>query len=297
MIGDFEDVFLPAADGLSLHARIYPCRDSGAWPAICLPGLTRNVRDFHELALFLSQEAPLPRRVIAIDSRGRGESARDPDPANYSLPVEARDAMTVLDALDVERGHFVGTSRGGLIVHLLAVMDPGRLGSVILNDVGPALGVAGLAQIKQYLSAPYRRPASFAEAEALQRTIHGAAFPALTDADWARMTAAIYRNDGGLPVSDYDPAIAAAFAGLDLEQPLGTLWPQFDALPHVPLMVIRGERSMLLDETTVARMQRSRPDLSLVVIAGQGHPPMLETGDLPTRIAAFMASAESNKAS
>jgi pimeloyl-ACP methyl ester carboxylesterase len=298
MGGDFDDVFLPAEDGLSLHARLYPAgggagSTAGAAPAVCLAGLTRNARDFHDLALFLSREAARPRRVVAIDSRGRGESAHDPEPANYTVPVEARDVVTVLNALGIGQAHFVGTSRGGLILHLLAAAIPGRLASVVLNDVGPELGAAGLEQIKGYLSSDRAAPQSFAQALAAQRAVHGAAFPALGDDDWARMTAAIYRDEDGRPVADFDPAIAAAFASLDLAQPLATLWPQFDAFAGIPLMAVRGETSLLLTRETFSEMRRRRPDMAAIEVAGQGHPPMLETAGLPQRIAAFMAEADS----
>ncbi|RUW65257.1 alpha/beta hydrolase, partial [Mesorhizobium sp. M2A.F.Ca.ET.067.02.1.1] len=81
----FSDFFYPAADGLKLHTRIYGERNADAWPVICLPGLTRNARDFHELALHLSRKAEIPRKVIAFDYRGRGQSDHDPDTGHYNV--------------------------------------------------------------------------------------------------------------------------------------------------------------------------------------------------------------------
>lgn len=287
----FADFFYAAKDGLKLHARIYGAHHTARLPAICLPGLTRNVRDFHELALFLSSHPISPRKVIAFDYRGRGASSYDPDWKNYTLVTEAGDVLAGLAALDIARAAFIGTSRGGLIVHVLAALRPDVLGAAILNDIGPVVEAEGLAHIRSYLGNA-SSPASFAEAERLQRAIHGAAFPALTDRDWARMTAAIYRDENGRPVADFDPMLINTIKDLDLSQPISAMWPQFEALGAIPLKVIRGEHSKLLSAETVAEMGRRHGGLETLTVPGQGHPPMLETLDLPDRIAGFLAGAD-----
>jgi pimeloyl-ACP methyl ester carboxylesterase len=287
----FADFFYAAKDGLKLHARIYGGDHATRLPAICLPGLTRNVRDFHELALFLSSHPISPRKVIAFDYRGRGASSYDPDWKNYTLVTEAGDVLAGLAALDIARAAFIGTSRGGLIVHVLAALRPDVLGAAILNDIGPVVEAEGLAHIRSYLGNA-SSPASFAEAERLQRAIHGADFPALADRDWARMTAAIYRDENGLPVADFDPRLINTIKDLDLSQPVSAMWPQFEALGAIPLKVIRGENSRLLSAETVAEMGRRHGGLETLTVPGQGHPPMLETLDLPDRIAGFLAGAD-----
>src|SRR4051812_12048055 len=120
----FSDFFYAAPDRLRLHTRIYGETNSEAWPVVCLPGLTRNARDFHELALYLSQQADHPRKVIAFDYRGRGQSAYDPDIGHYNVGVEAGDILTGLAALSIEDAAFIGTSRGGLIIHVLGALQP-----------------------------------------------------------------------------------------------------------------------------------------------------------------------------
>ncbi|RUV19099.1 alpha/beta hydrolase, partial [Mesorhizobium sp. M1A.F.Ca.IN.022.04.1.1] len=114
----FSDFFYAAPDGLKLHARIYG-EANGGWPVVCLPGLTRNARDFHELALYLSGKAKTPRKVVAFDYRGRGRSDYDPDISHYNVGVEAGDVLAGLSALGIEEAGFIGTSRGGLIIHVL----------------------------------------------------------------------------------------------------------------------------------------------------------------------------------
>ncbi|MET0576598.1 MAG: alpha/beta hydrolase [Mesorhizobium sp.] len=287
----FSDFFYSAQDGLKLHARIYGDDSGAGLPVICLPGLTRNARDFHDLALFLSRDTQQPRKVIAFDYRGRGRSAYDPNWKNYDVVVEAGDILAGLTALGIEHGAFVGTSRGGLIIHVLAAMRPAVLKAVVLNDIGPVVEGEGLAHIRAYLErAP--KPKNLADAVAVQKAVHAQAFSALSDADWERFIRAIYREESGVPVPDFDPALLNVVKGMDLTQPLPVLWPQFEGLKAVSMLAIRGENSKLLSAATLAEMASRHPDCRTVTVEGQGHAPLLETGELPATIAAFLTHAE-----
>ncbi|PBB98237.1 alpha/beta hydrolase [Mesorhizobium sp. WSM3862] len=287
----FYDFFYAAPDGLKLHARIYGEANSGGWPVVCLSGLTRNARDFHELALYLSGKAKTPRKVVAFDYRGRGRSDYDPDISHYNVGVEAGDVLAGLSALGIEEAGFIGTSRGGLIIHVLGALKPAALKAIVLNDIGPVIEAEGLAHIRSYLDrAP--RPKTFAEAVDAQRRVHGGGFPALTDADWARMVGAICRDtDAGL-VPDFDPALVETLANVDFSKPLPDLWPQFNALAAVPLLAIRGGNSTLLSTATIEEMTKRHPGMETITVEGQGHAPFLETGNLPKKIADFLDRAE-----
>ena len=287
--GCFEDLFYSGPDGLRLHARIYGPELDGM-PVVCLPGLSRNCRDFHHLALHLSGREAGPRKVIAFDYRGRGQSARDPDWRNYEVGTEAADIVAGLIVAGIEQGFFIGTSRGGLIIHLLAVTHPTLVRAAVLNDIGPVVEGEGLAQIRTYLERS-PKPRNFAEAVAIQRGAHGFAFPALDAADWERMARAIYRNCEDVPVADFDPALLRQFSSLDLGTPLPTLWSHFEAMAGMPLLAIRGENSKLLTAATLSEMSRRHPDCATLTVGGQGHAPLLETGDLPDTIARFFDRA------
>ena len=286
----FEDFWYSSTDGLKLHARVYGAPNARL-PVICLPGLTRNAADFHELAIHLSNHPEQPRQVVAFDYRGRGRSAYDPNWRNYDVLIETGDILAGLTALDIAHGAFVGTSRGGLIVMVLAAMRPTALKAVVLNDIGPVADGAGLAQIRSYLErAP--KPKSMGDAVAIQRTANGQAFPALTDADWERLVRAIYREEKGGVVADFDPALLNTLKAIDLSKPLPTMWPQFAGLAQVPLLAIRGENSRLLSAETLREMGSRHPRMETVTVKGQGHAPLLETAGLPDRIAAFLAKAD-----
>lgn len=287
----FSDFFYSAPDGLKLHARIYGPEHAGTTPVACLPGLSRNARDFHELALHLSRREERPRQVVVFDYRGRGQSAYDRNWRNYDVRVEAADVDAGLIAAGVEKAHFIGTSRGGMIIHGLGSTRPTVMKSVVLNDIGPVIEGEGLAQIRSYLERS-PRPRDMAEAAAIQRAAHGAAFPALGEADWQRFAAAIYRDEKGHPVADFDPALLKVVKAFDLDKPIPVIWHLFEALRGFPMLVIRGANSKLLSAATLAEMARRHPDCRTVTVEGQGHPPMLETGDLPQMIAAFFDRAE-----
>ncbi|PWJ92882.1 pimeloyl-ACP methyl ester carboxylesterase [Mesorhizobium loti] len=287
----FSDFFYTSADGLQLHARVYGETNTGPWPVVCLAGLTRNAKDFHELALDLSARSATPRKVVAFDYRGRGQSAYDPEVKNYNVGVEAGDILAGLAALSIGEAAFIGTSRGGLIIHVLGMMRPAVLKAIVFNDIGPVIEAAGLAHIQSYLERD-PMPKTRAQATAAQRGVHGKDFSALAGADWDRMVWALNREtDAGL-VPDFDPKLVDTVASLDLTQPLPDLWPQFEALAAIPLLAIRGANSRLLSVDTLKQMREHHSMMEAITVAGQGHAPFLETGSLPNDIAAFLDRAE-----
>lgn len=283
----FIEEFYIAPDGLRLYARIYGAANSGL-PILCLAGLTRNSRDFHHFALHLSRDSTPPRRVICLDYRGRGRSAHAPDPAHYNIGIEAGDVVAACSHFRIEHAQFVGTSRGGLSLHVLAQMKPDLMAAVVLNDVGPVLGVKGLRHIKDYL-ARGRQPRDWAEAVEMLKQTHGPAFPALREQDWKDLADAIYAEKDGTVVADYDPALTAPMASMDLNQPIPDLWPQFEAFAQVPVMVVRGENSELLTMDTVAEMANRHPGLQVLTATGQGHAPILHLGRIAEEIASFLS--------
>ena len=119
--------FLSAPDGLRLHVRGHGQRSASALPVLCLPGLARTAEDFDALAEALANDATRPRRVIALDYRGRGQSAYDRNPANYSFQTEIADVLAAATALDCLPAIVVGTSRGGILAMLLAALRPSAI--------------------------------------------------------------------------------------------------------------------------------------------------------------------------
>ena len=276
------DVFYTSDDGLRLYARDVPGPAADAPTVLCLPGLTRNGKDFGEVA----DRLRLRYRVICPDQRGRGRSQRDSDAANYVPMRYVQDMFTLLDTLGVARVMVLGTSLGGLMGMMMLALQPQRMAALVLNDVGPVIDPAGIARLATYVgkSAPV---ANWEEATAQTAAINGVAFPAYGRAAWAAMARNVYIQEGTQPMLDYDPAIALGVAS-------GTatpdLWPLFDGLLPRPMLLIRGETSDILSLQTLAEMQRRRPTLQTVTVPGVGHAPMLDEAEAMAAIDAFLAS-------
>lgn len=283
---DGRVVRVRSTDGLSLACRRFDAPPSPRLPLLCLPGLSRNSRDFLALGQFFSAHASEPRSVIAVDYRGRGLSDSDPNWKNYRPVVEAQDVLTVAAALGIERAILVGTSRGGIIAMLLGALRPSLIAGVVLNDIGPVIEGTGLARIKSYLSTP-RKVADLDEAVLLLRSMSGAQFPSLTDGDWRALAEAYFADAKRGLAPQYDASLRKAAMDLDVTEKIPVLWPQFMSLARVPILAIRGEHSDILSPRTLEEMAERHPRLEQLTVPGQGHAPLLRDEPTLQKINAF----------
>ncbi|WP_010139146.1 alpha/beta fold hydrolase [Oceanicola sp. S124] len=259
-----------APDGASLY---YDDMGEGL-PLLCLSGLTRNGRDFDVLAPHLPG-----LRMIRLDYRGRARSEYT-GAATYTLPVEARDALALLDHLGIQQAAVLGTSRGGLIALLLAVMAPDRLLGAALNDVGPVIEAEGIGAIAGYLG---RNPPFATLDEAAEARAGDPSFPGVPAGRWRQMIANNTRETPAGLVIDYDPTLRDAVLESGT-QTAPDLWPLFDALATKPLALIWGRNSDLLGEATVGQMRARAPAMVLAEVPDRGHTPFL---DEPEALAAL----------
>jgi pimeloyl-ACP methyl ester carboxylesterase len=281
-----NSTFVSAPDGLRLHARCFGRRGGERLPVVCLPGLARTAADFDTLAEALAGHAERPRRVIALDYRGRGQSDYDRDPRNYNFQVELADVLAVIVALDATPAIFVGTSRGGILAMLLAAVRPSAIAGVVLNDIGPLIEPKGLMRIKGYVG-KLPQPRSYEEGAEILRRLFDAQFTKLGPADWLASAHRTFKDENGRLVPTYDVRLAETMEGVNFDKPLPPLWNAFDALASVPVMVIRGANSDLLSPATVEAMQARRKSLETVEVPDQGHAPLLAEADVIGRIVDF----------
>jgi len=276
-------VFVSAPDGLRLHARDYGSRSGTALPVVCLPGLTRTVADFEVLAPVLAVNGP--RRVIALDSRGRGQSEYDRNPENYNLLVELGDLVAVLTALAVGPAIFIGSSRGGLLAMHLAVAHPMAIAGIVLHDIGPVIEPKGLARLRSYVG-KLPQPRTFAEgADILQ-------FPSLTADQWLADAHRVWQLRDGAMALTYDKRLSRTLTTIDIERPLPPLWNEFEAFKRVPLLVIHGAKSDILSAQTVASMAARHPAMDVIEVADQGHVPLLEGEGTMRGLGEFVAKCD-----
>lgn len=284
--------YFSAQDGLKLHVREYGPLYSTVLPAVCLPGLSRTAEDFAVLATALARGGEAaPRRVLALDYRGRGLSDFDEDWRNYDVRVESNDVLAVLAACGIERAVFIGTSRGGLNTMLIGALRPTAIAAAVLNDIGPVLEPKGLARIRSYIG-KLPTPKDYADAVDLLKHISANHFPSLGEADWAAFARLTFQETAGGLKGRYDQKLMKTLESLDLEAPLPDLWPQFEGLSHAPTLVLRGSHSDLLSQETALAMTKRHPDCQLYVVEGQGHAPLLFDDASIARIAAFIAEVE-----
>jgi pimeloyl-ACP methyl ester carboxylesterase len=289
----FESRFIAGLDGLRLHVRDYGSPLDPGLPVVCLPGLTRNSADFGPLASALAGGlSGAKRRVLALDYRGRGLSEYDRDWKNYSLAIENGDVLSVLAALEINAAIFIGTSRGGLHTMLLSATRPTVIRGAVLNDIGPVLEPRGMARIRGYVG-KLPVPRSIPDAIDLLKEMMSERFNGLSEADWQAYAKITFADAVGRIGSRYDQNLMKTLDGLDLEQPLPALWPQFDGLRAVPLLIVRGANSDLFSAETLKEMAARHPGAEVHTVEGQGHAPLLLDQVTITRICGFAAKIDS----
>ena len=278
----YQDGYWWSKDGVRLHYRDYGQANaaSGRPPILCFAGLTRNARDYANVAERLSGDW----RVIAVDFRGRGESGYAADPMSYVPLTYLQDVEALLEHLAIERFVAFGTSLGGIVTMLLASAERQRIAGVLLNDVGPELDPAGLARIRGYVGKAAWYPTWMHAARGLAEA-NADVHPRFDIEDWLAMAKRLFRlNSAGRIVLDYDMKIAEPFrvpgneAGPDM-------WRTLDALAGRPVLLVRGETSDILSAGTAdAMILRLGQRAELVTVPECGHAPTLDEPEVSAAI-------------
>ncbi len=287
-----------SSDGLSLYYRDYGSSDK---VLVCLPGLTRNSKDFEELALRYVPEW----RVITPDLRGRGQSDWDPQPSRYQHLTYVNDIWALLDKLEIQNVALLGTSLGGWIAMLMATQQPHRIRGVILNDIGPVVPDDAIKRITQYVGRIPPEP-SWESAAARVREVYTQTIPNRPDSFWLRHARLSMRETPeGSIVPDMDPAIGKNLRKnyrqaklIKFLRRFGLMknatalidegyWQQFSAM-SVPILLLYGEVSDVLPVATVRKMKEKQPDMEVVKVIDRGHAPLLDEPEALAAIDAFL---------
>ncbi|UAB79525.1 alpha/beta hydrolase [Erythrobacter sp. SCSIO 43205] len=281
----YQDKSWTSADGLSLYYREYAGPDGYEGPpVICMHGLTRNSRDFADLAEHIAQT----RRVLVLEMRGRGMSDYAPDASSYNPVQYVADVEVLLAERAIDRFISIGTSMGGLMTMMLAANKQGRLVAVVMNDIGPQIEADGIERITGYVGQGRSYPTWMHAARSICN-VHAEAFPDYGLDQWlemAKRTMVVSQN--GRISYDYDMAIAEPFKEPEGAAP-ADLWPAFDALSGVPMVLVRGELSDLLSPETVSEMGKRNPAMTTVTVPRVGHAPTLDEPEAREAIDALLA--------
>ena len=287
----WDDRSWTSRDGLKLHFRDYHHGGPGSNerpPLLCLPGLTRNARDFEALAERLAGEW----RVICPDMRGRGDSDYARDPMTYVPAHYVADVEMLLAAEGIDRFVAIGTSLGGLMTMMLAAVNPERIMAAVINDVGPEIEAAGLARIREYVGQGRSYETWVHAARALQEA-NRAIYPAWQLPDWLRMAKrCMVIGTGGRIVFDYDMKIAEPFQTEQGPAPEpAVMWGMYEAVARRPLLVLRGAHSDILSAEVAARMKVRGSATELVTVPDVGHAPTLDEDEAVAAITRLLARA------
>ncbi|MBL4619913.1 MAG: alpha/beta hydrolase [Marinicaulis sp.] len=278
----YETLKIPVSPDVTLYARLY--RGGKRTPAICIPGLTRNAKDFIDSAPIITATG---RDVIVVNLRGRGASDNDPDYLNYHPNTYRDDILKVLDHAGINEAVFVGTSLGGITTMLVNEVAPNRVKAAILNDIGPELAPEGIARIADYVGGATNVVDTIEIAVERIRTVNGVAFPDASDEEWLKFAKRTFRQEAdGTWILDYDPNIARALMELG---PAPDLWPAFESLRSTPTLVVHGAISDLLTTPIIEKMRARHPDFEYVAVPRIGHAPMLTEPAARRAVEAFLA--------
>jgi len=286
-MAEFEDRYWTSDDGLRLHYRDY-AGPAGKAPVMCIPGLTRNARDYETLAARLATR----RRVLCLDLRGRGDSDYAKDPATYVPPTYVGDLEALLAQAEIERFVSLGTSLGGLVAMLFAARHAERLTGAVLVDVGPEVSAEGIARIRGYVGQGRSFETWMHAARALQEG-QADVYPDFAVSDWLAMAKRVMTlGSNGRIVFDYDMKIAEPFGADDGTGAAPDMWPLWRAFAGRPVLVLRGANSDILTAESAARMVEEVPGAELVTIPRVGHAPTLDEPEAVTAIERLLDRAE-----
>ncbi|HEY0745166.1 MAG TPA: alpha/beta hydrolase [Steroidobacteraceae bacterium] len=220
--------------------------------------------------------------------RGRGFSARDPNPQNYQPGVYVNDILALMDTVQAPSAAFIGTSMGGLLAMMLGALHRGRVSGIVLNDIGPEADPAGIERIKGY-AGRLPQPKNWSDAVAQTKMMFGEAWPDLDEERWSALARRGFREDAaGILRVDADPMIGEVMRASP--SPAPTLWPYWTLLRAIPMLAIRGAHSDILSAATFARMKAEMPDLTPLEVARRGHVPLLDEPECLEAIDAFLAT-------
>jgi pimeloyl-ACP methyl ester carboxylesterase len=246
-------------EGQSIH--VY---DRGRGPALVfIHGMFGDWRDWEPILESLSHQ----HRVIALDLPGFGDSSK-PD-ADYDAAFFLGNLKALLAELKIERATLVGNSFGGIIAMLYALEHPTQVDRLVLVDTG---GLHQWTDAQKHVSLQRFTPESLMK---LTPAVHELLFrPLFGDAACAACRAYIEKQNAKLARADF-PAYAKAISSSVRFALDGYLVPSLTDL-HQPVLLIHGERDVVIPLATIREAAREFPKAELRTIAGCGHVPQLE---------------------
>jgi len=247
---------------------------------LCLHGFTRNCKDFISIANEFKNEY----RFIILDLLGRGESDYLENKSGYKMNNYLQHIVSLIERLNVEKVHIIGTSLGGLIGIILASLKGTKVASLLLNDVTPKIERKSTKAFMQKLKCLKHCYKTHDEILYFARKM-GENFVPKEDKENLEIIAnnVIKKNDNGY-IFAWDSNISNLgfwnlFFGLKVD--LTGLWKKIKC----PIFLLWGEHSIFVNSKAVLDAQNlaTTNRFEEREIKGIGHAPAL-IGDEQTKI-------------
>lgn len=223
-------------------------------PAVLLHGGGLTARTWDFVCLGLRGAV----RPIAPDLRGHGDSGWSDD---YRIDTMAADVVAAADHLGLDRFALVGMSLGGVVAAHVADARPDRVERLALVDVAPGVNFESTRRVRAFVAGLGPVPDLDTVVEAAMRVNPRADRPSVA----YRMNTLFRRASDGNWVPKGDPRPP------DFPAILAAMDRMAARLTGVPVLLVRGERSRVLPQSTAEHLVARIPDGRLTIVPNAGH--------------------------
>lgn len=202
--------------------------------------------------------------VGSYDARGHGDSdwAEDKD---YSLPAHGRDLVAVLRAIG-RPAALVGASMGGISALFAAAAAPEMVRALVLVDIVPRFAPEGVARVRAFMQA---HPDGFATVDEAAAAVHAYNPNRAPSKNPSGLMRSLREGGDGRLRWHWDPAVVGDAPTEALSDMLSE---RLAALPaSLPLMLISGAQSDVVDPQAAAEFRRQAPQAEVVAVDRAGH--------------------------
>lgn len=259
-------------------------------PLVCIPGYQRNMTDFAGFAASFEQTSGDKWPLVLIDLPGRGRSRDRTNAQDYGSPRDAHAIAAVLAALGIGQATFIGQGYGGQVAMALATAHPLLIAGMALLDAGPVTDSRGIVRLRNNL----KHVESLRGTKAVRAGFHKMLLGDYPGSSESQLDALMLRSHffdkKGRAWPLHDSRLIEALEAFSFDDVMSPQWPLFDALKHVPLLLLRTQMSDQVRRDTFEEMVRRRPDATALTIMGQGSPALFDQNEEVAAVAEFVIS-------